>query len=187
MWVTIFHGMDVNSNARDNKQLTSSKSKGKDTLHIIDKEMLVGIKVKSEVIEPKRLTLYREDVVSTRPDVSKTYDGHKKKTSNQDPWEECFEAGLPKRRKISVSRSQYGGNGSRRHSHHGDKHGNGKDRKRNHLGWQSFGLDQRVSKNQIYKDLMNSFKDLIVGPETNNGAHGRAFLLDTDDTSTKHL
>ena len=60
MSVTIFRGIYVKSESRDNKRLTSKKSKDKETLHTKDKKkemLLEGIEVKSEVRELKRLTL----------------------------------------------------------------------------------------------------------------------------------
>ena len=83
--------------------------------------------------------------------------------------------------------SQYGGNRSQRlDTHHGDRNRNDEDVRKNNLGWQRSGLDQRVSKIQICKDLMSSYTDLIVGPETNNVAHGGALPPDRDDASTEH-
>ena len=40
-----------------------------------------------------------------------------------------------------------------------------------------------MSNNQIYKDPMRSYKDVIIGPATNNVARGRALSPGTDDAS----
>ena len=156
--------------------------------------MLEGIKVKSEIREPKRLTSYDENITSTRPDVSKAcagHEGNKTPNSNHDRsmfhHREDFSKGeLPKRHKKNVNGSQYDGNRSRINSHHDKKNRNDDDSKENNLGWQRSGLDQRVSKTQICKDPIRSHAGLVMYPETNNVAHGGSLSLVTDDTFTKH-
>ena len=87
--------------------------------------------------------------------------------------------------------SQYGGDRSRRLDiNHDDKIRNDEECQKGFSGWQIMsGLDRKVSKIQMCKDLMSSYKDFINGPETNNIAHGGALSLDTntDDLSTNTL
>ena len=51
------------------------------------------------------------------------------------------------------------------------------------------GLDQKVSKIQMFKDPMSSYDEFINGPKTKNIAHGGALSLDTntDDLSRTPL
>ena len=55
MSVAMFHDVNVKSEARDNKRLTSKENKGEEALHSKNdkKEMLASIEIKGEVREPE--------------------------------------------------------------------------------------------------------------------------------------
>ena len=44
-----------------------------------------------------------------------------------------------------------------------------------------------MSENQIYKDPMRSYEDLITGSAAYNVAHGASLFSNTDDASTEHF
>ena len=198
MSVAIFHDVDVKSEARDNKRLTSKENKGKEALHSKNdkKEMSASIETKGEVREPERLTLNDKNIVGARPNVHKAhgkYGGESAPNSNGErtmthPKNEFSKAETTKR--YGNRDSQYGGNRSRRlNIHRDDKNRNDEECQKGFSGWQMSGLDQKVSKIQMCKDPMSSYADFINGPETNNIAHGGALSLDTntDDPSTNTL
>ena len=75
MSAAMFHDVDVKSEARDNKRLTSKENKSKKTLHFKNdkKEMLASIEIKGELREHERLTLHDENIVGARPNVSEAH------------------------------------------------------------------------------------------------------------------
>ena len=60
-----------------------------------------------------------------------------------------------------------------------------KCKKNNVSGWQRSG--PKMSKIQIFKDTMRSYVELIIGPATNNVAHGGALSPYTHNASTEHF
>ena len=71
----MFHGVNVKSEARDNKRLTSKENKGEEALHSKDdkKEMLASIDIKGEVREPERLTLHDENIAGAHPNICEAH------------------------------------------------------------------------------------------------------------------
>ena len=75
MLVTVFHGIDVRCQAEDNKWLTSRENMGEETLHSKNgkEEILASIKIKGEVRESERLTLYDENIAGVRLNICKVH------------------------------------------------------------------------------------------------------------------
>ena len=96
----MFHDINVKSEARDNKRLTSKKNKGEEASHSKSdkKEVLASIEIKGKVRESEWLTSYHENVAGARPNVCKAhgrYEGDGVPNSNSkrtyhDLSEKCF-------------------------------------------------------------------------------------------------
>ena len=96
----MLESIEIKSEARDNKRLTSKQNKGEEALHSKNdkKEMLASIKIKGKVREPEWLTLHHENTADARPNVCKAhgrYEGDGVPNSNSkrtyhDLSEKCF-------------------------------------------------------------------------------------------------
>ena len=154
------------------------------------------VNIRSEVRGPERPTSCNKNIAGARPDVCGArgkYGGGGAPNWNNDrtlahPKSESSKAETTKG--YGNRDGQYGGDRSRRLDiHHDDEIRNDEECQKGFSGWQMPGLDRKVSKIQMCKDLMSSYKDFINGPETNNIAHGGALPPDTntDDPSTSTL